>query len=152
MTAEKQIDALVEAAFRILEDQVFMFGEVCDKADLACNPGSYLHATVTFEGPASGTCYWGGSEAFATELAANMLGVELDDPAADMAGKDALKELINVICCQFLTTYYGSEPIFHLESPVVAVLDWDAWSQFLHNPATVGAVVDDYPVVFGLRV
>jgi CheY-specific phosphatase CheX len=150
MTVVKHIDAFAEAACRVLEEQVFMFGELLEKSELACDTDQYLMASVSFEGPELGKCFWIGSDAFGTELAANMLGVELDDPLAASGRRDALKELSNVVCCQFLTSVYGSEPIFHLASPILQTLDRENWSLYIQSRDTVGIVVEEHPVLLGL--
>ena len=150
MTVAKHIDELMDAACRVLEDQVFMFGEPCDKDDLDEDVAHYVMVSVRFDGPIVGQCFWIAPKAFGTELAANMLGVDIEDPAAISGGCDAMKELSNVVCCQFLTSVYGTEPIFHLDSPVSEPLNYDGWSLHINSQDTVGIVIEDIPVLLGL--
>lgn len=150
MIMTKQLDAFAEAACRILEDLVFMFGELCEKTDLPSCSELYSMASVDFEGPVVGTCFWIGTEAFCIDLAANMLGVEPDDDSAILGKEDALKELSNVVCCQFLTAVYGSVPLFQLACPVSQQLNAEDWMRYIDNPDTVGIAVDDQSVLVGL--
>ena len=50
-------------------------------------------------------------------LAANMLGVEEDDPVCSEKGMDALKEILNMIVGNCLTEAWGPGPVFHLHIP-----------------------------------
>lgn len=150
MTAVRPTEVLTEAACRILENQVFMFGESSEKKDFACQADQYIMASVDFDGPIGGTCFWIASEQFGIELAANMLGVESDDPTAVSGSSDALKELSNVVCCQFLTSLYGTEPVFALDSPTSQRLDAANWSLHIKDQDTAGIVVDEHPILLGL--
>jgi hypothetical protein len=152
MILVKQLDAFAEAACRILEEQVFMFGEFCDKTRLPPHSEPCFMASVDFEGPVVGTCFWVGSDVFCIELAANMLGVEPSDNLAVLGKEDALKELINVICCQFLTSVYGTAPLFQLGSPVSQHLNDKDWVRYINSQGTVGLVVEEEPVLLGLAL
>lgn len=152
MMAATRIEALTDAACKILEEQVFMFGEPCDKLEVDYEADTFLKASVMFDGPVSGTFFWSASKGFCVELAANMLGIESDDEMAQAGYADALKELINVICCRFLTSVYGSEPIFHLNSPVSEKMKPAEWGQYIEHSDTLGIWVDDHLVLLGVTL
>jgi hypothetical protein len=152
MTVIEHIEILTEVACRILEDQVFMFGDVCEKKDFACDADPYVMASVDFDGPSCGTYFWIASQQFGIELAANMLGEDSDNLTAISGSDDALKELSNVICCQFLTSVHGTEPIFALSSPISQRLDAAKWSSYIKDRGSIGIVVDEHPVLLGLMM
>lgn len=152
MTKTNYIDAFSEATCRVLEEQVFMFGEPCEKENLLFEAPSYVMASVNFNGLVVGKSFWIASEAFGQELAANILGIDLNDPLALSGGHDALKELSNVICCQCLTSVYGSEPVFHLDSPLLQPLNLEDLSLHIKSQETTGIVVDEHAVLLGFTL
>ena len=71
--------------------------------------------SVSFRGPISGRLVLRASSSVLAELAANMLGV---DSANDRATQqDALGEVANVICGNFLPKVAGASAVFVLSAP-----------------------------------
>jgi hypothetical protein len=147
----------IRGTFRdVMEMQVFMTPEARSPVDLACERGvDFLHAHMRFAGsPAvlrtdSGAVHVHGRsgsltlvmpEAMAVEIAANFLGVDADDPAADVAARDALKELLNIVCGNVLTALYGQEAVFDLEIPEASEA---AFEDVAEIAGTVDAMVFD---------
>jgi len=75
--------------------------------------------SVDFTGPFDGRLVVAADDGFLGELAANMLG--LPDAADTVAEQreDALKEFVNVLCGNLLSTVAGPGPIFSIGAPAV---------------------------------
>jgi hypothetical protein len=79
----------------------------------------WLQCEVSYEGPVHGTlCCWCTRD-FAIQLAANLLGIEVDEGDAQAAAEDAVREFMNVLCGQLLTAWYGKQAVFAVTIPVV---------------------------------
>ncbi len=131
----------------VLENFAFMFGEGCSKKKLPEGASQYLRAEIGFKGEVCGKIAMGVSANMCPELAANILGLDADDDLAAERAGDALKEVLNIICGQVLTTVAGDEPIFDLTVPEIQSLDAAGWQEFMDCPDTYAFRVDDYPVL-----
>ena len=99
----------------VLGDLAFMVGED-DQAVLI--PGtSWMECRISYRGPVSGTLHCWCTNEFALQLSANLLGLDSDDSAATDNIMDALREFMNVVCGQYVTSCYGREPVFDLSIP-----------------------------------
>ncbi|MBN1344757.1 MAG: chemotaxis protein CheX [Phycisphaerae bacterium] len=101
----------------ILSDMAFMF--VAEPDETAPAAKFTLKTRIGYSGPKSGTLELRCGGRFAAALAANLLGVEPNDSAADQGRLDALKELMNVVCGNFVTELYGADDLFELTIPEV---------------------------------
>lgn len=81
--------------------------------------GDCVECAIGYQGPCSGTLRLRCTREFAALLAANLLGIEPDDEAAHEKAQDALKELMNVLCGQFVTDTYGRDAVFNLSLPAL---------------------------------
>ncbi len=62
------------------------------------------------------------TEAVATELAANFMGIEPDDPMARQKSLDAFAEILNIVCGALLEDAYGDEAEYEMGVPHVGIL------------------------------
>ncbi len=85
----------------------------------------WWEATITYRGPACGTLRLQCTREFASQLAANLLGVDPTEKLAAAKAEDSLKELLNVTCGQLVTTLHGTRPVFDLSIPQVRLLPAD---------------------------
>ena len=146
-------DTMSQTFFEVLERLAFMFGDPCPVEGLETDSEQFLHATIAFEGPVCGTIGVAAPVGLCAEIASNILGTDLDqDPFATGEAPDAFKEILNVICGQFLTTRYGCQPVFHLSIPRVEKVGRADWEALLERPETIGFLVEDAPAVVHLRV
>lgn len=141
-----------EVFCEVIESLAFMFGEPSRKEDLPPAGSSYVQATMTFAGPFKGSLALVVPEEVAPEIAANILGVEVDDEMAREQAEDTLKEVLNVTCGHILTALAGEEPVFNLSVPEIAVTETAAWQAFLNNPDTAVFMVDDSPMLLLLSI
>lgn len=120
MTTPQQTTQLAETFSRVLEDLAFMFTET--GADIT--PGCvWLEGQIAYDGSRRGRLTLQCPRDFAIQLAANLLGVEPDDPEVGTRAADALRELMNITCGQLVTTLYGTDDVFTLSIPTVRELD-----------------------------
>jgi len=148
--------ALGAAAVRVAEESFFAFAEPCDLARVAgllrARPGAepWLLAAVAFTGPFEGVVRVALPRALAGELGGAFCGVRpetLDDAQiTDFAG-----ELANMVCGLWLTQTHRTER-FALAAPIVTPADDEAASAAAADPAALGVVLNEMPVLLTLVV
>jgi len=82
-----------------------------------------VSASMTFSGPCSGRLTLRVATEILPLLTQNMLGELEPDDSPEEKGRDALKEVLNMICGNLLTEWQGSDPIFHLSPPEIEDLN-----------------------------
>lgn len=82
----------------------------------------WLETTIAYSGPVSGTLRLRCTRDFSTRLAANLLGTDPGDRDAEQSASDAVKELMNILCGQFITAAHGAEEVFSLTIPEIVEL------------------------------
>jgi CheY-specific phosphatase CheX len=112
--------AALGAAFRVFETATFMNVLPCDLESPEPNVEPEVSATVGFYGAKTGSLTVQVAQTILGPLAANMLG-EIDDSDLEEKGQDALKEIANMICGNFLTMWYGEEAMFELTPPEIHI-------------------------------
>lgn len=126
MTAALDLTAVV---CNVLEDLAFLVSDEGESRAAARN--EWLECAISYEGPVSGTLVCWCTRNFALQLTANLLGADPDDGSVQQQIGDALREFMNVVCGQFVTTVHGSGPVFNLsipsarECPEPPVIDWE---------------------------
>lgn len=112
-------DVLVEVAASVLEDVAFVFVE----RSPAPPPwsGDVLVAKLAYSGPEDGVLAVTASPALAARFAANMLGVEPDDPEATAGTRDAVGEMVNVIVGSMVARVFGTAELCQLGVPRVVL-------------------------------
>ena len=109
---------LATIAVDILGDMAFM---VTDDVPSEVPPGTvWMQAEVGYSGPRAGHIMCWCTREFGASLAANLLGIDVSDSEAEVGAEDALRELMNVLCGQLATAWYGTEAVFDLTIPTVA--------------------------------
>ena len=112
---------LAAVVTEVLGDMAFM---VSDDAPPEMPVGAvWMQAEVRYHGPPDGTLRCWCTRAFATQLAANLLGIEPEEGEAFGAADDALREFMNVLCGQLITNWHGTETVFNLSIPTVQECD-----------------------------
>jgi hypothetical protein len=80
MEPQSRQQALLETAQRIFEDAAFAFVDAPEDSDGENNGGPILTTLVEFQGPFTGRMLLAAPAQLGKMIAANMLGVEEDDP------------------------------------------------------------------------
>lgn len=113
--------ALADIVSDVLGDLAFLISD--DHAPEPEAGTAWLTGQIGYRGPFVGelTCFC--TENFARQLVANLLGEEApEDQPLQQAG-DAVRELLNVICGQLVTSRFGEEEVFNLTIPQIAPID-----------------------------
>lgn len=93
----KTIDgtALADMTIAMLERTAMVLAEPAAEGET--HPPATHFARICYSGPNTGTLVLGATEGFLRELAASLLGVERSEVDIDTAGRDALKEMANIV-------------------------------------------------------
>ena len=108
---------LFDTAQRILQDAAFAFIDPADEDGASLDPGPFMACSVAFAGPFRGAMALASGARLAATLAANMLGVDEDDPDATRKKADALGEILNMICGNVLPEIAGARAEFAITAP-----------------------------------
>lgn len=120
----------------VLGDLAFMVTD--DEAPELPAGTVWLLGEVRYSGPRAGVLRCWCTRDFATQLAANLLGIEPREGEAQVAAEDSVREFMNVLCGQLVTTWYGTESVFNVsipqvceraDTPRLAESGADAWCQ-----------------------
>lgn len=111
-------ESMREVAIRILEEWGMMLVEPDGDAADGFDPTAPCYiASLTFDGVVSGEYAVICQERFARALSNNLLAE--DDCHQTDNLEDAVKELVNVLSGNLLTTTYGTETAFALSAPTI---------------------------------
>jgi len=145
-------ETLIDVFCRVLEQVAFAFGEETPKEELpAAEFSGYLLCGIAFRGPFEGAIEMALPSELCRELAANTLGAERESVAPEMAA-DALKEIANVTCGQWLTNVAGEKLVFDLSVPTIEDLGSAGWKELRSRASSIAMVVDDAPVLIDISV
>ena len=91
-------DRLAEMVTDALERTCFMVSDPSEPGSIAEQGYELSHcAKIAYSGPAAGFVYVVASDGFLEELASSLLGCEPEDIDLDVEGRDAVKELANIM-------------------------------------------------------
>ena len=129
----QQKSATLTAIFsEILANLAFMF---TDEDETLPDEGmEWWETSIRYKGPVSGALTFKCPRPFTNELAANLLGVDPDQEVEEEQAQDAVKEFMNIICGQVVTTFHGTEHVFDLTIPEVSVMASPPQEVFEENP------------------
>ena len=120
---DQQVETLATVLCDVLEASAFSFADPCEKDKLPEARGELLLAEITFRDDVQeGTIRLAAPAELAATFSAEMLALDPDE-VTDSQAADALKELLNVTCGQWLTTVWGEEPLFQLTVRRLSSLD-----------------------------
>lgn len=131
----------------VLERQAFLFAEPMDPDGIGSDPGPWLRATIRFGGDTPGVLRLAAGEAMAREAAANFLGTSLEDPSVEANHRDALGEILNMVCGHMLTALHGDHALHDLGIPAledISSLDAEAMAG---APGCLAFLAEDHPVL-----
>lgn len=133
----------------VLQEQAFMFAEHFDgEPEIPAPP--FMQARIHFAGPFDGYLGLVFPVDLSVELIANVLGLDPEEIDAEDDAADALKELLNVVCGQFLAAAFGQTLVFDLATPSVTQIDAEGWQAQWTKRETTALLVEDEPVLFEL--
>jgi hypothetical protein len=117
MSTRVTVETLSEVAAQVLEDVAFVFTERA--AEPSAWSGEAIEATLPYSGPEDGALFVRTTPALGARFAANMLGVELDDPEVAARSNDAVGEMLNVVAGVLVARVFGTATLVHLGVPSV---------------------------------
>jgi CheY-specific phosphatase CheX len=112
-------ELLHEVLGEVLADTAFTFVEPSEEAPEWTAP--VVSAAITFETDRRGRVRISAGTGTATEIAANMLGVEPGDPEAAAQAQNAVLEILNVIGGALIVKLYGTAQPSRLGIPEASV-------------------------------
>jgi hypothetical protein len=126
----------------VLETAAFLF---CDDvpAGMTAQEGTVIEATIAFQAARSGRIILRLPAQVGLEAAANLLGIEPDDPEAAESARAAAGELLNMISGSALKAWFGGEATWSLGVPATVELTARLPSG---NPEAVAFLVDEFPI------
>jgi hypothetical protein len=112
-------ETLKQVLTHIFENWAMMFSEDADDIFVINHEEGLYHAAIGFIGPHRGTLELWVSSNLSNSLVANILGMVDFEDVQEVDKQDVVKELANVTCGHFLSTYYGPDDEFRLGMPVL---------------------------------
>jgi chemotaxis protein CheY-P-specific phosphatase CheC len=141
-------DILIKICCDVFESLSFMFGEVIDLDEVDSESESFINVSISYKGDRAGAIILIVSDETAKIIAYNILGIDEDEE--DLPSEsymDALKELLNTICGQFITSMFGEEPVFDLTVPETKIISLDEWQKSVDSGNFIALNVDDEPIL-----
>ena len=141
-------DILIKVCCDVFESLSFMFGEAIDLDEVDSESESFINVSISYKGNRAGSLFLIVSDETAKILAYNILGIDEDEE--DLPSEsymDALKELLNTICGQFITSMFGDEPVFDLTVPETKIISLDEWQKSVDSGNFIALNVDDEPIL-----
>lgn len=139
---------LTEVFCDILLQYAFLFGDECPKDELSVDDADCLKITIDFSGERSGDIGIAASTDLCAILTSNVLGEDPDDyEDLDENTSDAMEELLNVVCGQFLTAAFGEEPVIDMLPPIAARINVAEWDSLVDDEKTIGFMIEDIPAI-----
>ncbi len=138
---------IIKVTCETFEKLAFMFGEQAEKDEVEAESEDYIMATMSFSGDKQGKIGIVVPVEITPTIAHNILGIDEDEELPSGSDEDALKEVLNTMCGQFLTSIYGSEPVFNLTIPEAERVDAEKFEEILEMEKTMAIDIDDSPVL-----
>jgi CheY-specific phosphatase CheX len=150
-TAEQLEPALYQVVSDVLEQFAFMFTDPGEDDEFFFRDNQVLQARIVFSGPFSGALSMYATRSFCMQLAANVLGMEPEDLTNEHA-HDALKELVNVTCGDFLLHVSGKKTVFDLTVPKIRRLPAEDCTEIRKRTGVIPVLVDEEPVLVQVEI
>ena len=136
----------------VVEQLTFMFGESVPKSELELDGVQFTLAQMRFNGDLPGVLSVAVPSEITAEIAANILGLEVEDIESEEMKLDALGEVLNVVCGHVIMALVGTESNFKLDSPEVQIVTEDRCNEMVLDDNFTGFILDDSPVLLGLAL
>lgn len=151
---KEDTSVLLEIFCSTAEKQAFAFGAECTREELP-EPAAgeaLMLSSITFKGPYCGIIMLAYSESLAKAVTSNTLGTDDESEITFEQESDAMAELLNVICGQFLTAVEGEIPVFDLTVPHCRRIEKNEWESFRESPDFLCVNVDESPALVSMKL
>jgi len=141
-------DILIKTCCNIFESLSFMFGEPIELDEVESEAETFINVSISYKGDRAGTINLIVCDETANSLAYNILGIDEDeDDLSIESAMDALKELLNTICGQFMTSRFGDEPVFDLSVPETKTISHDEWQEAIDSGDFLAVNMEDESIL-----
>jgi CheY-specific phosphatase CheX len=145
-------EQLSSTFLEVVEQLTFMFGEVTPKDELEAEGTEFMAAAMKFHGDLEGELTVAVPEDITVEIAANILGLEPEEVEPEFMRRDALAEMLNVVCGHVIMALAGSDANFKLDAPRTGSVQEDEFNRIMLSEDFIGFMLDDNPVFLGLSL
>ncbi len=147
----RDCEFLAESLQSVIEKMVFMITDALDDDELDTGAVDLLRAEMEFSGSRSGKAVLAAQSDLCAEIAENILGIDHDD--VDQSSlEDALREILNMTCGQYLTSRWGEEQVFDLTVPGVTTIDTEQWTELAQDEQSVVIDAEGYQMVAAVYI
>lgn len=143
---------LARALESVIKTMASLPSEIVDPQDIPDIEQPMVHAHIGFTGESTGEIGLLFDPVLASLAAARILGIEDQDLLLEDMIEDAVKEMLNVVCGQFLTMTFGEVPVFSLTVPHVFPLSVPACQALLQSPNVTAFMVNGYTLLGHARI
>jgi CheY-specific phosphatase CheX len=145
------INTLAEVAIEVLERYAFLLGGPPGREDgPAVLPEPSWIVTIAFTGPRAGGVGMVVSPGLARQAAANLYDAMPAD-GGDEQARDAVKELVNIVCGNYLQRMEGGEVVFNFAVPALRVVAREAAREYVKGRPQAALAVEGHPLVLFLE-
>lgn len=113
-------DRLANLAIQTLERTAFVLAESISAEEAANLPQPSRYSRIAYTGSSGGKVFLAATEGFIRELASSILGVEPEEIDSETQGRDALRELANIVAGSVTRELGGAECRLSLGLPELA--------------------------------
>ena len=139
-------DILAESFSRTIETMAFMMA--LPPEDVLESPDEAVLVSMDFTGPLCGHIELAAGIDVVISAAANIMGLEPDDPLAREKGVDAFKEILNTTCGILLPRLASSpDDIFDVTIPQAQMIESKhRWNNYVDQPDVIMLDIEYHPV------
>lgn len=148
MSHQNLKERLNRVTCKALEQAAFVFPEPADLQNGVNFHGfNFVRSKLTFSGVDSGEVMIMAPAELCMELSANMLGEDINPNCPKEKYMDALKETLNIMAGQLLTSLYGEKEVFDLTAPEAKEISKGDFFALIAKNDYALAVSDEYPII-----
>lgn len=148
MSNNEYKDITLKTVMEVLEQTAFVFPEPSDMLDgVSFDDLKFIKVSLGFSGDKQGRVKMILATEFCAELAANLLGEDLEETVPEENDYDSAREMLNIISGQLLTSIFGDEALFSLSAPEVEPIASEKLFQLIDSEDYALCMVDEYPVI-----
>jgi chemotaxis protein CheY-P-specific phosphatase CheC len=145
------IEYLMEAFGHVLVSMVSMSPHMKEGTNMPEMKSDAFNVRVEYSGKHAGELCLILEHPLASRIAARILGMEdMNDLSNDMI-EDAVRELMNVVCGNFVTLMYGYTPVLNVSIPKVTQIGSVVCNQLMTSPNVCTFTVDEAPVLAQIK-
>lgn len=141
------INTLVEVAIEVLERYAFMLSDPPGEGTgpVVLSEPSWI-VTISFTGARAGSIGMVVSPGLARQASVNLDERALAE-GGDERAQDAVKELLNIVCGNYLHRVEINEPIFSFTAPVLQIATRETAARYVNGKPQAMLAVEGHPLL-----